>query len=164
MGLGQEGNTLVVLIGMLAILFCCFKFIYLVYELTELGKTAYYKNILSWLLLPADFETMMYRPWTIVTYMFIHDGVFNMLGNLLWIGAFGYILQDLAGNRKLIPVFLYCALAIATTTLAPNYKIFQMLNGGSGSGRNPRAGSPIQKNRGRIRSVPGLPPRNNKRL
>lgn len=166
MGLGQEGNTLVVLIGMLAILFCCFKFVYLVYELTELGKAAYYKNILNWLLLPADFDTMMYRPWTVLSYMFIHDGVFNMLGNLLWIAAFGYILQDLAGNSKLIPLYIYgglagaaffilsynlvpnlaaaaakapplegasagvMAIAIGTTALAPNYRIFPMLNGG----------------------------------
>ena len=95
----------------------------------------------------------------------MHDGVFHLLGNLLWLWAFGYILQDLAGNRKLIPIFLYggfagalvyilsfnlfpvfaqsvnvstlegasagvMAVAIATTTLAPDYRIFPMINGG----------------------------------
>lgn len=166
MGLGQEGNTLVVLVGMLAIIFCGFKFIFLVYNLTERNTDAYYLNILNWLRLPADFDKMMTRPWTIITHMFVHDGVLHMLGNLLWIGAFGYILQDLAGNSKLIPIFIYggfagglffvlaynvfpklaavsalapplegasagvMAIAIATTTLAPDYRIFPMLNGG----------------------------------
>ena len=99
--------------------------------------------------------------------MFVHDtrNVWHILGNLLWLWAFGYILQDLTGNRKLIPIFFYGALAgafayilcynvvpplkeqlvyakaygasagimaiaIATTTLAPGYRIFNMLNGG----------------------------------
>jgi hypothetical protein len=45
--------------------------------------------------------------------MFVHDtqGVWHILGNLLWLWAFGYILQDLTGNRKIIPVFIYGALA-----------------------------------------------------
>ena len=166
MGLGQEGNSLIVLIGILAILFCVFKFMFLVYQLTGLDKEAYFQNILNWLRLPADFDRMMTRPWTLLTHMFIHDGVFGMLGNLLWLGAFGYILQDLAGNSKLIPLFIYgglaggiffvmsynlipklaqvaatatpfegasagvMAVAIATTALAPDYRIFPMLNGG----------------------------------
>jgi membrane associated rhomboid family serine protease len=166
MGLGQEGNSLIVLIGMLAIIFCIFQFISLVYRLTGLDIQAYYQNILNWLRLPADFDNMMTRPWTILTHMFVHDKVLHMLGNLLWIGAFGYILQDLAGNSKLIPIYLYggfaggvffvlannifpklaavsaaaaplegasagvMAIAIATTALAPDYRIFPMLNGG----------------------------------
>jgi membrane associated rhomboid family serine protease len=166
MGLGQEGNSLIVLIGMLAIIFCCFQFISLVYRLTGLDIEAYYQNILNWLRLPADFDKMMTRPWTILTHYFVHDRVLHMLGNLLWIGAFGYILQDLAGNSKLIPIFIYgglaggcffvlannifpklaavsaiagpfegasagvMAVAIATTALAPDYRIFPMLNGG----------------------------------
>src|SRR5687768_1693559 len=166
MGLGQEGNTLVVLIGMLAIIFCVFQFVGLIYRLTERDIDAYYQNIFNWLTLPADFDKMMTRPWTILSHMFVHDKVLHMLGNLLWIAAFGYILQDLAGNTKLIPLFIYggltggfffvlannifpklaavsasappfegasagvMAIVIATTALAPDYRIFPMLNGG----------------------------------
>jgi hypothetical protein len=96
--------------------------------------------------------------------MFVHDNVWHIVANMLWLWAFGYILQDLAGNRKIIPVFLYGALAgalvymlsfnlipvlrqyidvpalgasagvmgiaIATTTMAPGYRIFPFINGG----------------------------------
>jgi membrane associated rhomboid family serine protease len=166
MGLGQEGNSLIVLVGTLAIIFCVFQFTSLVYRLTDRNIDAYYHNILNWLRLPADFDKMMTRPWTLITHMFVHDKVLHLLGNLLWIGAFGYILQDLAGNSKLIPIFIYgafiggcffvlannifpklaavsaiapplegasagvMAVAIATTALAPDYRIFPMLNGG----------------------------------
>lgn len=166
MELGQEGNSLIVLVGILAIIFCVFQFTSLVYRLTDRNIDAYYNNILNWLRLPADFDKMMTRPWTLVTHFFVHDRVLHLLGNLLWIGAFGYILQDLAGNSKLIPIFIYgglvgglffvlannifpklaavsevaapfegasagvMAVAIATTALAPDYRIFPMLNGG----------------------------------
>lgn len=163
--LGQDGNSLIMMLAILAIVFCIFKFIYITYWLSGLSYESYYKNIFNWFRLPAEPERIMTRPWTILTYMFMHDGVFHLLGNLLWLWAFGYILQDLAGNNKLIPLFLYggfagaflfvlvnnifpvlssqihgrtlegasagvMAVAIATTTLAPDFRIFPMLNGG----------------------------------
>ena len=56
--------------------------------------------------LPADMGTYVTRPWTLLTHMFVHDtsNVWHILGNMLWLWAFGYILQDLTGNRKLIPI------------------------------------------------------------
>jgi membrane associated rhomboid family serine protease len=165
MVLGQDGNSLVMLLAILVIVFCIFKFIYVCYHLAGLNVEAYRPNVFNWFAVPADFSKLATRPWTLLTYMFMHDGVFHLLGNLLWLWAFGYILQDLAGNRKLIPIFLYggfagalvyilsfnlfpvfaqsvnvstlegasagvMAVAIATTTLAPDYRIFPMINGG----------------------------------
>lgn len=163
--LGQEGNALFMMIAILAVIFCIFKFIYITYYLSGWQASSYYKNIFDWFILPAEMPKIMDRPWTILTYMFMHDGVLHMLGNVLWLYAFGYILQDLAGNSKIVPLFLYggfagaflfvlannifpalasqidgrtlqgasagvMAIAIATTTLAPDYRIFPMLNGG----------------------------------
>jgi membrane associated rhomboid family serine protease len=163
--LGQNGNSLMALMAILAIVFCIFKFIEVAYHLTGLELAAYHSNIFNWFTLPANFENLLSRPWTILTYMFLHEGVFHFLGNMLWLWAFGYIFQDLTGNNKLIPLFIYggiagalifllsynifprlitmmpgstlhgasagvMAIAIATTALAPDYRIFPMLNGG----------------------------------
>lgn len=165
MVLGQDGNHLVNLIVVIGVAFMIFKMIQVIYHFAELDKSAYYSNIFDWFILPAEFDRMMGRPWTIFTYMFMHDGVFHVLGNLLWLWAFGFIMQDLAGNGKIIPIFLYgglagalffllsynliprlvtesvgstlegasagvMAVAVATTMLAPDYRIFPMLNGG----------------------------------
>jgi membrane associated rhomboid family serine protease len=165
MMLGQDGNSLIMLLAIITVVFCIFKFIYVVFHLGGLNVQAYRPLVFDWFTLPADPEKILYRPWTIITYMFMHDRVFHLLGNLLWLWAFGYILQDLAGNRKLIPIFLYggfagavffvlsynifprlveqmpvttlegasagvMAVAIATTALAPDYRIFPMINGG----------------------------------
>jgi len=65
------------------------------------------KNIQDWLTLPATFSKLGSRPWTLITHMFVHDSIIGLVGTILWLWAFGYILQDLAGNNKLIPVYLY---------------------------------------------------------
>ena len=165
MMLGQDGNALVNLIVINAIVFVILKFIYVVYILSTLKGGPFYSNVLSWVALPAGLEQLSTRPWTLLTYMFTEDYVFRFIGNLFWLWGFGYVLQDLTGNRKLIPIYIYgglagaafflvsnglfprlhehlsgslliganpavVAVAIAVTTVAPDYRIFPMINGG----------------------------------
>ena len=165
MGLGQDGNALVKLIVFNAVLFVSLKFVYIIYLTTQLNIDAYYRNIFSWFVLPADLEKLFTRPWTIITYAFVDTEVFRFVANMLWLWGFGYIMQDLTGNRKIIPVYVYgavagavvyilsyyifprlqaqipsalliganpavIAVAVATTTVAPDYRIFPMINGG----------------------------------
>jgi len=165
MNLGQDGNALIQLIILNAILFVILKFIYVIYLVTEQRPEAYYGNVFSWFALPAQLEKLISRPWTLLTFMFSDQFVFRFISNMFWLWSFGYILQDLTGNRKLVPIYIYggiaggvfyilsynlfpglreqigsasfsganpaiMALAVATTTLASNYRIFPMINGG----------------------------------
>jgi membrane associated rhomboid family serine protease len=58
--------------------------------------------------LPSNFWKFLYRPWTIITYQFVHSLkdilhiAFNML-NLYW---FGRIVADLIGSRRLLSLYL----------------------------------------------------------
>ena len=164
--MGQDGNALITLIAIQLVVFILLAFIKVIYYFTysNNGLEAYENTILNWVTLPANLSTFITRPWTLITHMFVHDNVWHIVANMLWLWGFGYILQDLAGNRKLIPVFLYGALAgalvymlsfnvipvlrqyinipalgasagvmgiaIATTTMAPGYRIFPFINGG----------------------------------
>ncbi len=114
-GIGQSGNSLVLLLAILVIVFCVFTFIQLAFKLTSTDPVAagnsYYKGIFDWFRLPSNLETLLTRPWTVFTYMFLHDGVFHLIGNLIWLWVFGYILQDLAGGKTIIPLFIYGGLA-----------------------------------------------------
>lgn len=171
LSIGQDGNALTMLIAVNLVVFVIVAFIKVLYYFSEVesgaGLASFYRNFFEWVTLPADTDRFLTRPWTLITHMFVHDtqSVWHILGNLLWLWAFGFILQELAGNRKLFPVFLYGALAgaaaymlafnflnplkehlavaqafgasagimaiaIGATTLAPNYRIFTMLNGG----------------------------------
>lgn len=166
---GQDGNALTMLVAINLIVFVILAFVKVIYYFHEgaAGTATFNRHFFEWITLPADTEKLLARPWTLITHMFVHDtdSIWHILGNLLWLWAFGYILQDLAGNRKLVPVFIYSALlgalayllafnligplqeriptahafgasagvmgiAIAATTLSPNYKILTMLNGG----------------------------------
>lgn len=114
-GIGQRGNTLVLLLAILVIVFCVFTFIQLSMRLTStdgaVSNNSYYKGIFDWFRLPSNFETLLSRPWTLLTYMFMHDGVFHLIGNIIWLWIFGFILQDLAGNKTIIPLFIYGGLS-----------------------------------------------------
>jgi membrane associated rhomboid family serine protease len=36
-----------------------------------------------------------------LSYMFTHEAVWHMISNMLWLWSFGFILQQLTGNRHL---------------------------------------------------------------
>ena len=168
--LGQDNNALVMLIAINALIFVALNFLLIVYFLGYQDNTTarafFNKQILDWFVLPASMDKLATRPWTLITSMFTHYDVWSLISTLLWLWGFGYILQDLAGNKKLLPVYLYggfagalsfllsihlipafyqnialtpsllgggaavMAVAVATTTLAPDYRIFPLINGG----------------------------------
>ncbi len=76
----------------------------------EIAPALFDKNVLGWFVMPADLDGLAKRPWTIVTHMFVHDNIWKVFANMLWLWCFGYILQDLTGNKKIIPVFIYGAI------------------------------------------------------
>lgn len=115
LSLGRRSNALIILISINLILFVILAFIRAVYSVryeNAYDAAVYFNsNVLNWFALPADTSKLAAKPWTVITHMFVHDGVWHVLGNMLWLWVFGYILQDLTGNRKLFPVFLYGGLA-----------------------------------------------------
>lgn len=120
--IGQEGNALTLLIAINLVAFVIIAFVKVVYYFSyaEEGLALFNRNFFSWLTLPADLHKFSERPWTLITHIFVHDvrDMWHIIGNMIWLWAFGYILQDLTGNSKLVPVFLYGALAGAVAYVA----------------------------------------------
>jgi membrane associated rhomboid family serine protease len=111
--LGESGNTLITLIAICLITFVGFAFMKAVWYFQFPKETAlplFNKNVLGWFVMPADVNAMLSKPWTVLTHMFVHDNIWNVFSNMLWLWCFGYIMQDMTGNRKIIPVFIYGAL------------------------------------------------------
>ena len=48
---------------------------------------------MNYLELPAWTEVFIRRPWTLITYMFMHAGVLHILFNMLWLFWFGRLLE-----------------------------------------------------------------------
>ncbi|MFO7673779.1 MAG: rhomboid family intramembrane serine protease [Lutibacter sp.] len=60
--------------------------------------------VLNWFALPAGFDDFLYKPWTLVSYVFIHQGFFHVLSNLLVL----YYLGNLFLNFYTRKQFLNC--------------------------------------------------------
>jgi membrane associated rhomboid family serine protease len=113
MTLGQTGNALTMLIAVSLVMFVGLAFMEAIWYYRfpkEEAQLNYYTNVMGWFVLPADPNKLLSKPWTIITHMFVHDSFWRILANMLWLWTFGYILQDLSGNRKIIPVFIYGAI------------------------------------------------------
>jgi len=163
--LGQDGNALMGLFTINIIFFLLLLIIKVSYFYFQKPEGFFIAEVVQYFEMPAQLTRLSERPWTILTYMFSHISVMQMLSNMLWLWAFGFILQELTGNKKLIPVYIYgglaggivfiianylipslrssvsgavllgsnaatMAVAVATTTLAPDFRFFRNLNGG----------------------------------
>ena len=162
-----QNNALVMLITINLVVFVLFTFVNVFYFFSvrpaELATARFTNDFYNNLAIPGTFAEFIRKPWTLVTHMFYHKGIWHIVGNMLWLWMFGYIFLDLTGNKKIIPLFIYGALGgalafmlaynfipalrvynanmvgasagimaivVATTMLAPGYRIFPMINGG----------------------------------
>jgi hypothetical protein len=172
--LGQPGNALFALFAINIIFFFLILIsrVFYLYTHQEMGgAVAPAFDAIQWFAVPADLTRFSEMPWTVLTFMFSQGGIatfplmITMLSTMLWLWAFGYILQDLSGNKFIFPLYIYgslsgaffflvavhvipafrsyiesgylcgsqtgtAALAMAVTTLSPNYRIFRNLGKG----------------------------------
>lgn len=72
-------------------------------------------NVYVWIMqqlsLPASFMTFIYRPWTLLTNFFVHEGVFHILFNMLFLYWFGRLLEEYLGSRRLVGLYVLGGLA-----------------------------------------------------
>lgn len=59
----------------------------------------------EWLLLPAGFENILARPWTVVTYMFFSGGFLQLLANVLLLTFSGMMFSRYLSRRKFVSVY-----------------------------------------------------------
>jgi len=74
--------------------------------MTVSGLGDLYKTGLSYLMMPASLPKLATQPWTVFTYMFLHEGVFHILFNMLFLYWFGMLVHQYLGSRKLANLYL----------------------------------------------------------
>ena len=70
------------------------------------GFSGIYQSILFKLQLPASFTNLLYQPWTIITYFFVHDDFFHILFNMLFLYWFGSLIHEYLGNKRLVNIYI----------------------------------------------------------
>ncbi|HEX8357840.1 MAG TPA: rhomboid family intramembrane serine protease [Segetibacter sp.] len=109
--LGQDGNALVLLIIINIIVYILLNFINVVYLSNNSSEGVFRAEVLNMISVPAQPQVFATRPWTLLSFMFVHFSFWELLSSMLWLWGFGYILQDFTGNKKLMPIYLYGGLA-----------------------------------------------------
>lgn len=99
----KTGGTLVKLIYINLGVFLAFNILRAILFLSgiDIGFT-----LSSYIAVPAYLPTLASRPWTIITYMFFHEGFIHILFNLLWLYWMGRIFLDFMSERKLLGVYI----------------------------------------------------------
>lgn len=58
------------------------------------------------LAVPSSLKSLLIKPWTLFTYMFLHKDVWHILFNMLWLYWFGTIFLQYLDQKKLVSVYL----------------------------------------------------------
>ena len=101
----RSGNPLYLFIGINILVFLAIGIISVGGFLLGAG-TSSADWISRQLSMPANLETLAYKPWTIITYMFLQREVFHILFNLLWLYWMGMIFMDFLNKRQFIFTYL----------------------------------------------------------
>lgn len=123
--LGYDGNAMVALFAINIIFFLLLMLIQVAYYYMQQSTAVYNTEIVQWFEMPASITKLSERPWTIITYMFSDTGlnIIRLISNMIWLWAFGYLLQQMAGNDKLIPIYIYGGLLGAIVFIVVHYFI-----------------------------------------
>lgn len=80
-------------------------------------------SFLQYLQVPSSPELLMYRPWTIFTYMFTHFEFLHILFNMLWLYWFGGLFLNFFSERQLGGLYLLGGVAGAALFMVA-YNLF----------------------------------------
>ncbi|OFX88348.1 MAG: rhomboid family intramembrane serine protease [Bacteroidetes bacterium GWF2_33_16] len=104
----KSGSTLTKLIYINLAVFLTVKLIAVFYFLFTIESSF---SLVSWLAVPADITNLLYKPWTVFSYMFLHQDFLHILFNMLWLFWFGQIFLQYFDQKKLVSVYLLGGLA-----------------------------------------------------
>lgn len=128
MNIGDDNNALMALIAINAMVFVCLGMVRIIYQMSQSTIIAFNYEVMRYAILPAKLSILAHEPWTVFTYMFVHSSIVVTIVNLLWLWAFGSILQNVGSNKVIIPVYLYGGLAGALFFVSSAYFIPSLHN------------------------------------
>lgn len=101
----KEGSALTRLIYINLVVFLAVRITHVIFFLSGQGNI-FTEGVMSWLALPSDLDVLVSRPWTLLTYMFLHFDFLHILFNLLWLYWMGQIFLGYFDQGKLITIYL----------------------------------------------------------
>lgn len=106
----KQNSMLIKLIYINLVVFVGTKLLYIPFWLMNTTSHPIYW-IKNWLAVPSALSSLVIKPWTIATYMFLHLDFWHLLSNMLWLYFLGQIFVQFIGERKLLTVYIAGGLA-----------------------------------------------------
>lgn len=118
-----------------------FIFLYLLYVIylilhpnkDEMATFLFRSEVLSRFALPGQFSEWLHQPWSVLTFMFTHFEPGMIFSNMLWLWAFGSILEEMT-DRKVIAAYLYGSLFAGLVYLLVNTLVLPAVDSDLGKG------------------------------
>jgi membrane associated rhomboid family serine protease len=78
-----------------------------------LGKNPANAVVLDDLFALHAWQSSLFRPWQLITHMFMHGGIWHIIGNMFALWMFGSILENLWGSKRFLVFYFVCGLGAA---------------------------------------------------
>ena len=91
-------------------------------------KSNFLGVVVPWVAGSSNWETMLFRPWTVITYMFVHEGLWHLFVNMIMLWFSGRLFGDLLGDRRLVAVYFYGGIA-GFLLYFISYNVFPVFSG-----------------------------------
>ena len=85
-------------------------------------------DLIKWFTIDADFGQLIFKPWSIITYGFLHASFSHIFWNMVILYYFGKILNNLFGDKLLKKLYL-SGIAVGGLTYVISYNIFPVFSG-----------------------------------
>jgi membrane associated rhomboid family serine protease len=121
----KPNNGLIQIILINIIVFLLINALRLIFNWTV--GSEFYDYVVDNLYLSSHIRTFLFRPWTLVTYFFSHEGIFHILWNMLFLYWFGKLIDEYLGTRRLINLYLLGGIVAGVAylliyNLIPNFR------------------------------------------
>ena len=85
-------------------------------------------DLLNWFTIDADLSQLIFKPWSFITYGFLHGSFSHIFWNMIILYYFGKILNNLFGDKHFKNLYL-SGIAVGGATYVISYNIFPAFKG-----------------------------------
>ncbi len=122
----SKGSTVSRLVGINMGVFIVFALFRLFFYLWN--NSTFSAETINWLAVSSNIEVVASKPWTLITYSFLHVRFFHILFNMLVLYVGGRLFSQFLGEGRLVPTYILGAIAGAAFYIGA-YNFFPVFEG-----------------------------------
>ncbi|MCB0550547.1 MAG: rhomboid family intramembrane serine protease [Phaeodactylibacter sp.] len=101
------GNMVTRIIIVNVVIYVVVNIVWIIARISNQWMTPeWYTKFMQFFMMSSDWLHNLTHPWVIITSMFLHEGFWHILWNMLFMYWFGRIVGDFIGNQRILPLYL----------------------------------------------------------